>query len=321
VRRFVAVRLLHASVVLFVVATIAFFLIHAAPGDPFALDNTRMPTEVREHLMRQFGYDRPLVEQYVRYLGNLARGELGYSHMLQVPVATVLATAVPRTLALMTLALLISFSVGIATSLFEVRRAGTRAAKMANAVTLLLFSVPSFWLALMLLLAFAYWVPILPAGGLYDMVVYPYMDTGEAILDRLRHLALPLLSLTLVSSAAVARYQRATLMEVLPSEFVRTARAKGLDERSVIHRHVLRNALLPIIALAGLTFPSLIGGAVFVERVFSWPGMGLMVTSGIAARDYSLVMAVVLIGAVMVVIGNLLADIGQGLADPRARVH
>jgi peptide/nickel transport system permease protein len=171
------------------------------------------------------------------------------------------------------------------------------------------------------LLLFAYWLPILPAGGMVDVVLHDYMSPGAAAWDRIRHLLLPLASLTLLAGAAVARYQRAALLDVLPSDYVRTARAKGLDERSVVRRHALRNSLLPMITLAGLAFPALLGGAVFVEKVFSWPGMGLMVTNAISARDYPLVMAAVIVGAFMVVLGNLLADIAYGFADPRIRVR
>jgi peptide/nickel transport system permease protein len=154
-----------------------------------------------------------------------------------------------------------------------------------------------------------------------DVVLHDYMGPGAALWDRIRHLILPLASLTLVVTAVVARYQRAALLEVLPSDYVRTARAKGVNERAVVRHHALRNALLPMITLAGLAFPVLLGGAVFVERVFSWPGMGLMVVNAINTRDYALVMAPVVIGAAMVAIGNLLADIAYGFADPRIRVR
>lgn len=319
-RRFVAVRLLHAVVVLFVVTTIAFFLLHLAPGDPFGLEGPRMPLELRERLRAQFGYDRPLLQQYGLYLANVVRGELGWSHSLQSPVSRVLAQAIPATLLLMSLSLALGFSLGTWLGVLEVRHAGRRRAQWTNALSLLVYSLPSFWLALMLLLLFAYWLPLLPAGGMIDVVLHDYMGPMQAAWDRLRHLLLPLLTLTLVVTAAVARYQRAALQEALPADYVRTARAKGLDERGVVRRHALRNALLPMITMAGLTFPALLGGAVFVERVFSWPGMGLLVTSAIGSRDYAVVLASVIVGAVMVVLGNLLADIGYGLADPRVRV-
>lgn len=320
-RRLVAVRLLHAVVVLFIVTTIAFFLLHFAPGDPFSFENPNIPEDVRNRMRAEFGYDRPLLEQYVRYLGNVARGNLGFSHLMRVPVGQALADRLPRTLLLMGLALAISFALGIRLGVYEVRHWRTRRARAASGLTLLIYSLPDFWLALMLLLTFAYWLPILPAGGMTDIVMHDYMAWRGALWDRFRHLILPLTTLVLLLSALIARYQRAALLEALPSDFVRTARAKGLDESTVVGRHAWRNALLPMITLAGLAFPALLGGAVFVEKVFSWPGMGLMVINAISVRDYPLVIASVVVGAAMVTLGNLLADIAYGLADPRVRVR
>jgi peptide/nickel transport system permease protein len=321
VRRFVAVRLLHAIVVLLLVTTIAFFLIHLAPGDPFSLDIPGVSRELRDQWREQFGYDRPVIEQYVRYLRSVASGKLGYSHSLHVPVSEALALYLPRTLFLMGLALAISFALGMRLGVYEALHWRTRRARISNATSLLVYSLPDFWLALMMLLAFAYWIPIFPAGGMTDPVLHDYMSPGRAAWDRIRHAILPLTTLTLIVTAIIARYQRAALLDVLPSDFVRTARAKGLDESEVVGRHALRNALLPMITLAGLAFPALLGGAVFVERVFSWPGMGLMVVNAISARDYPLVVAAVVVGAAMVALGNLLADIAYGLADPRVRVR
>jgi peptide/nickel transport system permease protein len=321
VRRLVAVRLLHAVVVLFLVTTIAFFLLHFAPGDPFSFDNPNIPVDVQNRLRAEFGYDRPLLEQYGRYLGNVATGNLGFSHLLRVPVTQALGTVLPRTLLLMGLALVISFALGILLGVYEIRHWRTRRARASNVVSLLVYSLPDFWLALMLLLTFSYWLPILPAGGMIDPVMHEYMTPLWAAWDRIRHLILPLLTLVLIVTALTARYQRAALLEVLPADFVRTARAKGVGERDVIRRHALRNALLPMITLAGLAFPALLGGAVFVEKVFSWPGMGLTLISAIGVRDYPFVVASVVVGAAMVVLGNLLADIVYGLADPRIRVR
>ena len=319
--RFVASRIGHAIVVSFLVTTIAFFLIHLAPGDPFSFDSPRVTEELRVRWRAQFGYDRPLAEQYWRYLGSVATGKLGYSHSLHVPVRDALATTLPRTLGLMGCALALSFALGIWLGVFEARHAGTGKARLANAASLVINSLPDFWLALMVLLAFAYWIPVFPAGGMVDAFMHDYMSPVRAVLDRLRHLALPLLALTLVATAVIARFQRAALLDVLPSDFVRTARAKGVATGSVVRRHALRNALLPMITLAGLALPALLGGAVFVERIFAWPGMGLLMTNAVGARDYPLVLAAVLVGSFLVVAGNTLADIGYALADPRIRVR
>ncbi len=320
-RRFVAVRLLHAVVVLFLVATIAFFLLHLAPGDPFAFDQSSVPEHVRDRMRAEFGYDRPVFEQYVRYLGNVARGNLGFSHYLRIPVTQALAAYLPRTLLLMGIALGISYALGMWLGVYEARHRRTRRARATNGATLFVYSLPDFWLALMLLLIFAYWLPVLPSGGMTDPVLHPYMSPGAAVWDRIKHLILPVTTLTLIATAFFARYQRAALLEVLPSDFVRTARAKGLGEDDVVSRHAWRNALLPMITLAGLSFPLLLGGAVFVEKVYSWPGMGFLVVNAIGVRDYPLVVASVVVGGAMVALGNLLADFAYGFADPRVRVH
>jgi peptide/nickel transport system permease protein len=320
VRRLVAVRALHAIVVLWLVTTVAFFLIHAAPGDPFSMESDRLRGDVRAQLRAQFGYDRPLVEQYGRYLVNVARGEFGYSHSLHVPVRDAVADRLPRTVLLMVLGVGLSFALGIWLGVYEVRHHHDGRARIANGATLFVYSLPDFWLAIMMLLVFAYWMPVLPAGQMVD-VLHDYMTRPQQLWDRLRHLILPVTTFTLLFTAFLARYQRAALLEVLPLDFVRTARAKGLDEEAVVGRHALRNALLPTITLAGLAFPALVGGAVFVEKVFSWPGMGLMAVNAIAVRDYPLVIASVIISAAMVVVGNLLADIAYALADPRVRVR
>ena len=320
-RRLVAVRALHAIVVLFLVTTVAFFLMHLAPGDPFAFENSRISAEARQSLRERFGYDRPAAEQYVRYLGRVARGDFGYSHSLNMSVASAIAIALPRTLLLMGLAVVLSFALAVVLGVFEARHWGRARARVSNGITLLLTSIPDFWLALMLLLTFAFWIPVLPAGGMRDAVMADFMSPAQAAWDLARHLALPLLTLTLLATAYLARFQRAALLEVLPADYVRTARAKGLAERAVVGRHALRNALLPMITLAGLAFPALLGGSVFVERIFSWPGMGSLVVNAIALRDYALVVASVFLGSAMVVVGNLLADIAYGMADPRVRVR
>lgn len=320
-RRLVAVRCLHAIVVLLLVTTIAFFMIHMAPGDPFGMEGSFMRPEVQEQLRERFGYDRPLPEQYARYLLNVARGDFGYSHSLQMPVAQAVAATLPRTLLLMGLALVLSFAAGMWAGVFEARHSGRAPGHLMNAATLLVYSLPPFWLALMILLLFAYWIPVLPAGGMRDVALADYMTPGQAFVDALRHLALPLASLVLWTGAYIARYQRAALLDVLPQDFIRTARAKGLHGAAVVSRHALRNALLPMITLAGYLFPYLLGGAVVIERIYAWPGMGMLVTSAIGSRDYPVVLASVIVGALMVTIGNLLADIGYGVADPRVRVR
>lgn len=318
--RRVAARLGQAVVVVWIVATLAFVLIHAAPGDPFSFDAPTVSEAVRAHWRAEFGYDRPLATQYLLWLGNLARGNLGYSHSMHEPVRDALAAALPRTLLLMAVALVGAFVLGILLALFQVEHRGTRRARWAGNVALFFYSVPDFWLALVMVLAFAYWLPILPAGYPVSMATHDYMAPLAAFVDRLRHLVLPALTLVLLTTAGIARFQRNELLDVLPLDFVRTARAKGLSERQVVRRHVLRNALIPTITLFGLSMPTLLGGSVFVEKVFAWQGMGWVVVNAIGLRDYPMVLAGVLVGTVMVILGNLAADLAYGLADPRLRV-
>jgi len=320
VGRRIAARVGQAIVVLWVVATLAFVLIHAAPGDPFGFDAPNMTPAVRAQQRAQFGYDKPLPTQYARWLTSAARGDFGYSLSLHEHVRDAIADALPRTLLLMGVAIVASFALGIALALFQVRFRETRRARWAGNVALLFYSVPDFWLALVMLLLFAYWIPILPAGHPVDPVMHQYMGPLAAALDHVTHLILPALTLTLLTTAGVSRFQRSELLDVLPLDFVRTARAKGLDERSVLRRHVLRNALIPTITLFGLALPALLGGSVFVEKIFSWQGMGWITVNAIGTRDYPLVLAGVMVGTVLVVVGSLVADLAYAVVDPRLRV-
>jgi peptide/nickel transport system permease protein len=323
VLRYFSRRLAQAAVIVAFVAAITFALIHLAPGDPFSavMDNPNVSESVRETLRTQYGFDRPLPEQFVRYLGRLAHGDLGWSFSHDRTVLEVLGSALPNTLLLMGVALVGSFALGIFVALVQVARRGTATDHTLSGITLLLFSMPDFWLAILALLAFTYWLPIFPVGGAVDPVMHEYMSFGSRLVDRLRHLILPALTLTVLAAGAVARYQRAALLDVLPADYIRTARLKGLTEREILRRHALRNALLPIISLVGLSFPALLTGAFFVEKIFAWPGMGLAVMNAIGTRDYPLVVGGVIIGSIMVTLGSLFADVLYAWADPRLRGH
>lgn len=321
--RFIARRLGQAAVIVAIVAAITFLLIHIAPGDPFSaiLDNPNVSEKVRTTLRAQYGLDRPLPEQFVRYVNALAHGQLGWSFSHDRPVSEVLASALPNTLLLMSVALIGSFVLGIFIALIQVARRGSAIDHTLSGITLFFFSMPDFWLGILALLAFTYWIPIFPVGGAVDPVMHEFLGLGGRIIDRLRHLALPGLTLTLLASASVARFQRAALIDVLPADYIRTARLKGLTERQILRRHALRNALLPIITLIGLSFPALLTGAFFIEKIFAWPGMGYAVVNAIGARDYPLVVGGVIIGSIMVTLGSLLADLLYAWADPRLRSH
>lgn len=304
------------------VTTLTFVLVHLAPGDPIAsaLQRPGVTEAVRQQWRESFGLDKPLGEQYVRWVVNVGKGELGYSFSHHRPVRDVLRDAMPRTMLLVGLAIVLSFALGIYAGLLQAERAGSARDRWLGRVLLLLYSVPDFWLGLVVLLLFAYELPLLPAGGIVDPVLHDYLPAGGRLLDRVKHLVLPVATLTLLTAALIARYQRASLMNVLPSDWMRTALAKGLSWRDAVRRHALRNALLATITLAGLSLPALAAGAVFVEKVFAWPGMGLATVNAVAARDYPLVTAGVLVISIAVVIGGLLADVAAAMADPRIRI-
>jgi peptide/nickel transport system permease protein len=319
--RYLLSRFAQLAVVVFLVATIVFFLIHLAPGDPFAeaMANPNVSEAERIRWREAYGLNKPLPEQFVRYVTSVARGDLGWSFWKHRRVKDVLSDALPNTLLLMSIALFLSFAVGIALAVAQALKPGSLTDRVIGGVSLFLFSVPEFLLALVLLVVFTYKFPIFPIGGMTDAVGHSPRCPNGYFAELACHTFLPAITLTLVFSAVVARYQRAALLDVLPSDFVKTARAKGLPERVIVRHHALRNALLPTISLFGLAFPMLLTGAVFVEKVFSWPGMGSIIVGSIDSRDYPLLMSAVIIGSILVAVGSLLADLLYLAADPRLR--
>jgi peptide/nickel transport system permease protein len=322
VRRYLAARLLQAFGVVVFVTTFAFVVVHLAPGDPIAsaLERPNITDAVREQWRVAYGLDRPVSEQYLRWVINAARGDLGYSFSHRRPVRDVFADAMPNTLLLSGVALVLSFAIGIAVGLLQAERPGSGRDRWLGRILLVLYSVPDFWLALVVLIVFAYQFPLFPPGGITDTVMYEYLPPGAKLLDRIRHLALPAFTLAVLTAAGIARFQRGALLAVLPSDWMRTAIAKGLTWKAAVRRHAFRNALLPTITLFGLALPVFATGTIFVEKVFSWPGMGLAIVNGIAARDYPLVTAGVMVMSVLVAVCALFADIAVAAADPRIRL-
>ena len=318
---FLARRLLHGVAIVFIVATVTFVLIHAAPGEPLdaLVGDARLTPVARDLLRRSYGLDRPVTEQYVRYLAKVARGDLDISLVQQRPVRDVMARALPPTLLLMSAALAAGFLLGVPLGAWQAARLGSRLDRLVTRITVSLSAVPDFWLALALALVFAERLGWFPLTGMVDATSHNLLSLGGRAADVLRHLALPATSLALLVTSVVARHQRSAVLDVLPDEFVRTARAKGASEHRVILRHALRNALLPTITLLGLALPSLVGGAVFVESIFAWPGMGRLAVDALASRDYPVLLGAVLVGSVFVVAGSLLTDIISAALDPRVR--
>ena len=312
-----------AAAVVLAAATLTFVLLHLAPGDPLShsLESPGISTATRERLRASYGLDRPVGEQYVRYVAAVARGELGQSFSLRRPVSAALADALPNTLVLMTASLALSFALGVALGVYQALRRGTIGDRVLGTLSLAFYSLPDFWLALMAVSVFAFWVPILPAGGAVDPVMHEYLGTAGRLADRLRHLVLPVVTLTLLTAAGIARLQRAALLDVAGDDYVRTAHAKGVAPRVVVSRHLLRNAVVPTVAQLGLLLPALVGGAAVVEKVFSWPGLGLLAMNAIATRDYPLVVGSVIVASAAVAIGSLAADALHAAVDPRVRTR
>ena len=316
--RAVLSRLGQGAAVVALVVTICFVLIRLAPGDPFAasIEQEDVSAATRERMRVVYGFDRPIAEQYLLFARNLARGELGWSFSRSQPVARVLVESVPPTLLLMGTALLLGGLGGVAVGAWQGWRGETRSTQLVSRISLVILSVPEFVLALLFVMGPALAWGLFPVTGVQD----DFAPRGiVGVLDVLHHLALPALTLAVVVGAVVARHQRRAILAVVNADFVRAARAKGVPEIRILLRHALRNALVPVLTLAGVLFPALISGAVLVEKVFAWPGMGRAVVDAVTRRDYPLVGGVVLVSSLFVVLGTVLADLAVSWADPRRR--
>ena len=319
--RYILKRLLLAIPLLLGIATITFFIVHMAPGDPMDMYlessfRRQMDPEVIELIREKYGLDQPVHVQYVKWLGNLATGDLGESFRYRRPVADIIAERIPYTLQLAVLALVFDALFGIALGIFSAVKQYSCWDKSVTLGSLVVLSIPGFWLALMLVLVFSVnlgWFPTSQTRSLD----YELLSWSGKILDRLWHLVLPVFVLGVASAAGTARYMRNRLLELLSEDYIIAARARGLKERTVILKHALRNALIPILTIYGLALPFLLGGAVLVEKVFAWPGMGLLAVEAVNGRDYPVILATSMIAAVLVVLGNLLADVAYAIADPR----
>jgi peptide/nickel transport system permease protein len=326
VTSYVLRRLAGAVPLVLGIATIIFFLVNLAPGDPtLLLIAPGVTDEVVEQMRENFGLDQPVHIRYVRWVGAMLTGDFGYSFSHSRPVIDVIAEFLPNTLLLTVCALAIAFFFGIVLGTIQAVRQYSLMDSALSVVLLFFYSMPSFWLALMLILTLSLsarnlweWPIWFPASGM-NGVDYDFMSFPGRMMDRARHLVLPTLSLSLVLTAGIARYMRGSMLEVVRQDFVRTAQAKGLPERVVVFKHALRNALIPIITLVGLYIPVLFSGTVFIELIFAWPGMGRTLVDAIFTRDYPLVMAGTFFFASMVVAANLVADVLYAVVDPRIR--
>jgi len=317
--RYIVRRVLVSIPLIWALATLTFFIIRLAPGDPLAMYySPEIDPAVMETIRVRLGLDQPLHVQYVKWIVSLAQGELGVSFSHHRPVADILVEAIPNTLVLTVWALVLDLVVGVLIGVISAIRQYSWTDNLITVGALFVYSMPSFWLGLMLIILFSLKLGWLPASQM-ESVDAEYMTAAGRFWDRALHLVMPVFVLGIASAASVARYMRGSLLEVIRQDYIRTARAKGLPESMVVFKHALLNALIPIITLLGLYLPFLMSGSVITETIFAWPGMGRVTVGAIFARDYPIVMAMNLVAGVMVVAGNLLADVLYGVVDPRIR--
>ncbi|ALG73022.1 ABC transporter permease [Azospirillum thiophilum] len=304
--------------VLLGIALINFFLLHLAPGDAaqvLAGESGAATPEYMEALRRQFGLDQPLYVQFLRYLGNLVTFDLGYSFRQSLPVSELILQRLPATLLLMGTSIGFALVAGCSLGFLAARRAGKLTDTVISVVALLFYATPVFWVGIMLIVVFSVMLDWLPVGGMTS--VEANLSGLALVGDVALHLILPAVTLGLFYLAIYARLMRVAMLEVYGQDFVRTARAKGVRPRRIAWRHVLRNALLPIVTTLGVQLGSILGGAVLVETVFSWPGLGRLAFAALFQRDLNLLLGILFCSSVVVVLVNIAVDLVYTLLDPR----
>ncbi len=297
-------------------------VIHLAPGEPTDIQtelNPRAGAELKERLRQQYDLDKPLLVQYGTWLGRLSRLDFGTSFSQdRRPVAEKIAERLPVTISINVLSIAVILAISIPIGILSATRRNSLFDRLTTVFVFIGFATPSFWLALLLMDYFGVRLGLFPIAGLHSLG-YEYFSWPRQLWDVAHHLILPVFVSAFGGLAGFSRYMRSNMLEVIRQDYILTARAKGLPESAVIYRHALRNALLPVITILGLSVPGLIGGSVIFETIFAIPGMGKLFYDGVMMRDYPLIMGVLVIGAVLTLVGNLLADIGYALADPRIR--
>jgi peptide/nickel transport system permease protein len=319
--RYIAMRLLKTVLVTIAVVLLSFFLIRLAPGDVatvMAGQAGYADEAFMKNLRAEYGLDQPVPVQLWKYVDQVAHGDLGLSYVRSQPVLTIIMERLPNTLLLDAFALVIAAAGGIWLGSVAARRPGSAVDNLTTVLAMLFYSVPQFWLGMMMMLVFAVWLNLLPPFGIETMGA-DY--TGLAWLgDVGLHILLPGMTLAFYFMASYARLTRTAMIEVADQDFVKTARAKGISERQVARRHILRNALLPLITYAGLQASILVGGNVLVENVFSWPGVGTLAYEAVSSRDNPLRHGIFIVTAVLVSLFNLITDIAYSIADPRVEL-
>jgi peptide/nickel transport system permease protein len=306
------------------VVTLTFILVRLAPGDPAALliPPTASSADVAR-LRAELALDAPMVVQYARWLGALLRGDLGESFALRQPVTRVLGDALPVSLLLGLTSLALTFAIGVAVGMWQATRRGRTVDTLLTIATTAVYAAPSYWLALALVGVFTYGATVWHFPGPLRLPAFGIRDPAGAlpgfagVIDLARHAVLPVTVLAAIGAAGIARYARSSVADLARADWVRTARAKGLASRGVFGRHVLANALPPLVVLLALSLPGIVAGSVFVESVFAWPGMGRAMVTAIGARDYPVVMGATVLYAALVILANLVADLLLPVLDPR----
>ncbi|HEX5004436.1 MAG TPA: ABC transporter permease [Gemmatimonadales bacterium] len=316
-------RRMAQAVLTFVVVTVLLFvLMRLTPGDPLErlTGDRAVSAEETAELRARFGIDQPIAAQFRAFVLGALTGNLGVSiEHYPTPVSTLLASRLPASLLLGGTVILLTFGLGVSLGVLQAVRRGQRSDRWLTRASLALYAMPSFWLGLVLAWYFGIRHHLLPVAQMHDPLLSPDAPWLMRAGDTLQHLVLPAVTLTAVSVAAVMRYQRTALLEVLRLDFVLAARARGLPERLVLWRHAWRNALFPVIGLLGLWLPILVSGSVFVEQVFNWPGLGSLAANAVGARDYPVILGTAMLVSALVLLGGILADIGYFVLDPRVR--
>lgn len=318
--RFVLRRIVHAVVLVLITITATFVAVQIAPGDPLSrYYSPDIDPDVMDRVRAQLGLDAPAHVQFGRWLWSFVRGDFGMSLHDRRPVAEILKETIPRTLRLTVVAFLLQLFVGLGVGLAAAWKRGRAPDKLMSIAALTVYAVPTFYLAYLMITFFSLHLGWFPTSGIQSIGLEG-ASWGQRFADRVIHLVLPVLVLGVASAAGLARYTRGSLMEAIGEDYIRTARAKGAPERVVLAKHAFRGALPPILTVVGLSVPFLLGGAVVVEKVFAYPGMGALLVDSIFSRDYPVVLAVNFVAACMVIAGNLIADVSYVLADPRTKI-
>lgn len=318
--RVIATRIFYAVVLLLAVLVLNFTLIHMAPGDvadTIAQSMGGADAEILEQIRIDYGLDQPFIVQLLSYMGRVLNFDLGYSFFYQMPVTDLILQRLPATLLLVFTAQIFAMIIGVVMGVVSARRPNGLLSHFVTFFALFGYSAPVFWTGILLLIGFSLKIQWFPVAGMRDVTLVG--GFWVHFWDVVRHLVLPVITLSSIFLALYSRLSRATMMETLGSDYVRTAKAKGLSSRSVVYKHALKNALSPVITLAGLQFSAVVSGAVLVETVFAWPGLGTLAFQSIIARDTPTILGILFFSALMVIVGNLLTDFALRAVDPRLR--